>query len=84
MGKVSEYFNDRDRRRAPGAAAAVRGCVVQRAWHLDAGAVADMAALSDVLVATPMVRALLGSNVDVRVRVSDSGRGLVFELEPHP
>lgn len=78
MGKVDEYF----KHRLPGAAAAARGCVVSRAWHLDAEAEADMATISDLLVSTPMVRALLGPNVDVHVRVSDTGRGLVFELEP--
>jgi hypothetical protein len=80
MGKVDDYF----KHRAPGAAAAARGCVVARAWHLDEEAALDMATLSDLLVSTPMVRALLGPNVDVHVRVSDSGRGLVFELEPAP
>ena len=70
MGKVYEHFLAK--RQAPAPAP----------WLSHTDAAADLEAISDLLVSTPMVRALLGPNVNVAVRVSASGRGLVFELEP--
>ena len=47
-----------------------------------AGQLASLQRLADVLAYSPDLVDLLGSDVDARVYVSDSGRGLVFEFEP--
>jgi hypothetical protein len=88
MGKVAQYFRDRQAgaQLSPGQAAAARGSFAVRPWHIESEleVAADLEALSDLLVSMPMVRSLLGVNVDVVVRVSDTGRGIVFQLEPQP
>lgn len=79
MGKVAEYFRNRDlAQRVPGASAAVRGSVAQRPWHEpNGGSLVDLAAFC---CEEPEMVALLGKGVSCLVRPSDDGAGVVFEF----
>ena len=64
-----------------GSMAADRGSVAVRPWHTENNAYA-LTRIADSIVANAHVRQLLGVDVKVRVLVSGSGRGLLFEVEP--
>ena len=67
----------------PGHAAALRGAVAARPWH-DKAVLREVATIADTIAGLDLVRELLGPDLDVQVKVSESGRGIVFIVEPAP
>jgi hypothetical protein len=66
-----------------GERAAARGSIAERPWHRPGRSMADeLVEVCDLMQGMPGIGGMLGKNIDVKVKISPSGRGLVFEFEP--